>query len=119
MVMHRAITAPIILAKFISEFLYILIIILILSIFLIIHGLSLLNILIFLGMVFTFSVFILYLMILMRTLFYDNPRFAGYAYHLTVIFTVIMTLNFYLVGPLITVGILIYLNIKSYRQFIN
>ncbi len=109
----------VIFAKFISEFLYILIIILVLSIFLTIHGLPLLNILIFLGMVFTYSVFILYLMILMRTLFYDNPRFAGYAYHLMIIFTIVMNLNFYLVGPLITVGILIYLNIKSYRQFKN
>jgi len=107
------------LAKFISEFLYIIILILILSIFLTIHGLPLFHILIFLGMVSAFSVFILYLMILMRTLFYDNPRFAGYAYHLLLIFTIVMNINFYLVGPLITIGILIYLNIKSYRQFIN
>ncbi len=109
----------VILAKFMSEFLYILIITLILFVFLAIHQISLLNIFIFTGMVLIISAFILYLMILVRTLFYDNPRFAGYAYHLMLIFTIVMIINFHLVGPIVTIGILIYLNIKSYRQFNN
>jgi hypothetical protein len=107
----------VVIAKFISEFTFIFLVVLILSIYLTIHALSLSDILIFAGMVLLVSAFILYLMILVHTLFNDNPRFAGYAYHLMIIFSGIMILNFHLVGPIVTFGILIYLQIKSHHQF--
>jgi hypothetical protein len=70
-----------------------------------------------LGIISLFSIFILYIITIIRIIFFDNPRFAGYAYHFLIIFTLVMIFNFYLVGPLITLLLIIYLNYISYRQF--
>ena len=66
-----------------------------------------------------FSIFVLYIITLIRVIFYDNPRAAGYAYHILIIFTVVMTIQFYFVGPIITLFIIIYLHFKSYHQFVR
>jgi hypothetical protein len=70
-----------------------------------------------LGIISLFSIFILYIITIIRIIFFDNPRFAGYAYHFLIIFTLVMISNFYLVGPVITLLLIIYLNYVSYRQF--
>jgi hypothetical protein len=107
------------LAKFLSEFLYILVFICLLLIFLTIHDAAINDIFSLLVGVIIFAFFILSIITLFKILFYDNPRFAGYAYHFLVIFSVIMIINYYLVGPIITIAILIYLTITSYRHFVK
>jgi hypothetical protein len=106
-------------AKFFSEFLYILIILVIVLLSSILHGVPWDKILNLLGIITFFSVFILYIITIIWTMYFDNPRFAGYAYHFLIIFTLVMSLNFYLVGPLISLFIIIYLNFISYRQFVK
>ena len=105
------------LSKFLSEFLYIILVLLFVLFSTLIHGISPEKIMNVLSIISLFSLFVLYIMTLIRIIFYDNPRAAGYAYHFLIIFTVIMNLQFYLVGPIITLFIIIYLHIKSQRQF--
>jgi amino acid transporter len=105
------------LSKFLSEFLYIIIILLVVLFSTLIHGISSDKILNVLGIITLFSLFVLYIITLIRVIFYDNPRAAGYAYHFLIIFTAIMNFQFYLVGPIITLFIIIYLHFKSQRQF--
>ena len=62
-----------------------------------------------------FSAVILLTMIAFRILFYDDPRTGGYAYHFSIIFFVVMTLNYYFTGPLLTLLFLIVYFYKSYR----
>jgi hypothetical protein len=107
------------LAKFFSESLYILIIIIICMTAAFLHGLSPTKILNLLVIITVFAFFILYLITIIRIIFYDNPRFAGYAYHFLVIFTFVMSWNFYLVGPFITLMIILYLHFWSYRIFVK
>jgi hypothetical protein len=105
------------LAKFLSEFLFILVILMVVLVMTLIHGISWFKILNLLSGITLFSIFILYIITIIRIIFFDNPRFAGYAYHFLIIFTLVMIYNFYLVGPVITLLIIIYLNYISYRQF--
>ena len=105
------------LSKFISEFIYIIIILLLIIILTIIQGIEIIKILNILGIVVLFSVFVLYIITLIRIIFYDNPRMAGYAYHFLIIFTMVMIYNFYLVGPIITLCVVLYIQFISYRQF--
>jgi len=106
-------------SKFISEFIYIIFVLFIVFIFSLIHGIVLSKILNILGIITLFSVFVLYIITLIRVIFYDNPRVAGYAYHFLIIFSLVMIFNFYLVGPIVTLFIIIYLHFKSYRQFVR
>jgi hypothetical protein len=105
------------LSKFLSEFLYIILILFIVFFLSVIHGIALYKILNIFGIITLFSIFVLYIIILIRVIFYDNPRAAGYAYHFLIIFTMVMIFNFYLVGPIITLFIIIYLQFISIRQF--
>ena len=107
------------LSKFLSEFLYIVLILFVVLFSTLIHGISADKILNVLAIITLFSLFVLYIITLIRIIFYDNPRVAGYAYHFLIIFTVIMNLQFYLVGPIITLFIIIYLHFKSQRQFVK
>lgn len=104
-------------AKLISEFLYILIILIAVFLSALIHSVPLYQAVNLLSVIFLFAAFILYTLTVIRLIFYDNPRAAGYAYHFMIIFSLVMIYNFYLVGPIITLFILIYMNIISYRQF--
>lgn len=105
------------LSKFFSEFLYIALILFVVLILTLIHGTALFKILNILGIITIFSLFVLYIITLIRVIFYDNPRVAGYAYHFLIIFTIVMSFNFYLVGPIVTLFIIIYLHFISNRQF--
>ena len=64
-----------------------------------------------------FSMLVLSIMLNFQIMFYDDPRLAGYAYHFTIIFLLIMTINFRLVGPLISIILLTFYFYKSYRYF--
>ena len=105
------------LSKFFTEFFYITLILIIVFILSLIHQIELIKILNILGIVMLFSIFVLYIITIIRIIFYDNPRMAGYAYHFLIIFTLVMIYNFYLVGPVITLFIILYLQLISYRQF--
>ncbi|TFH01084.1 MAG: hypothetical protein E4H13_05805 [Calditrichales bacterium] len=107
------------LARFLSEFLFILLILLIVSVISLIHGISFLQIINMVTVTFMFSVFVLYIIVMIRLMFHDSPRNAGYAYHFLVLFSAVMINSFYLVGPLITIGIIIYLTFISHRQFVR
>jgi hypothetical protein len=105
------------LSKFFSEFIFIIGIVLILFLSTVLHGIIISQILLLCLMVILVSAFILYIIILIRLVFYDRPRFAGYAYHMLIVFMLVMNLTYYLVGPMISLFIMVYLNYKSYRQF--
>ena len=107
------------LSKILGEFIYILLILIVVLIATIIHGVSLQHIFIILLIISLFSLFVLYTITLIHVIFYDNPRTSGYAYHFLVIFTLVMNFQYYLVGPLMTLFMLIYLHFKSYRQFVR
>ena len=104
-------------SKFLSEFLYIFLILIIVLILTLAHNIELVKIFNVLGIVTLFSIFVLYIITMVRVLFYDNPRLAGYAYHFLIIFTLVMIYNFYLVGPIIALFIILYIQFISYRQF--
>jgi hypothetical protein len=67
--------------------------------------------------VFLLSVLILTTMLNFQMLFYEDPRYAGYAYHFSVIFFVVMSYNYRFVGPLVTLFMAGYFFYKNYRYF--
>ena len=64
-----------------------------------------------------FSIITLIVKLNFQILFYDSPRSAGYAYHFTLLFIVIMCINYRFVGPLISLFLLVSYFYKSYRFF--
>ena len=107
------------LAKFLSEFLYILLFSLIISCALLLHGCSYTEIIQVVSILFFFSIMVLSTITIFRIFFHDNPRAAGYAYHFVIIFFLIMIASqFYLVGPIVIFSLLIYFSYLSYRQFV-
>lgn len=105
------------LARFLSEFIYMILLLISYWIFLLISGSDWLAQINLLSVLILFSGFVLAVMINFQIMFYDEPRLAGYAYHFTMIFLVIMILNYYLVGPLISLILLNFYFYKSYRYF--
>jgi len=106
-----------VLSKFLSELIYILVLCLVLFIAFLLHGEGWSSTLISILSMFLVSVFVLSTTIIFKTLFYDNPRSAGYAYHFMLLFCLVMTVNFYFIGPVITLCLLIYFAYKSYQAF--
>jgi hypothetical protein len=108
------------LGKFLSEFLIILIYLFIIFIALLLHGTIWQEIVQVVFFIFIFSILVLATTTIFRILFYDNPRSAGYAYHVMIVFVVVMIVNqFYLVGPAITIFLLIYFSYLSHRQLVK
>ena len=70
------------------------------------------------GALLLFAIAVLSIVINFQILFYDNPRLAGYAYHFTILFIVIMSLNYRFVGPLVSVFLLTFYFLKT-RRFYN
>jgi hypothetical protein len=106
-----------VISKILNETIYVVILtLLVFSVFLI-TGVSGKEILISVITLFSVAVFVLFTTIIFKLIFYDNPRLAGYAYHFMILFCLVMTVNFYFLGPLITVGLLIYFTLKSYQVF--
>lgn len=62
-----------------------------------------------------FSVIVLGLMLNMQIMFYDDPRLAGYAYHFMVLFLTIMSVNYHLVGPLVSLFLIAFYFYKNYK----
>ena len=105
------------LAKFAAEILYVLILLFSQWVFLILTGTELGIQLNWIGALFLFSIIILTIVINFQILFYDNPRLAGYAYHFTLLFMVIMALNYHLAGPLTSIALILFYFFKTYRYY--
>jgi hypothetical protein len=104
-------------SKFLTEAIYLAFI---LSLFWIVQigvGLNFAEQLNLVGVVLIFSVFVLLVMLNFQIMFYEDPRLAGYAYHFTILFLVIISLNYKLVGPLISIILLSFYFYKSYKYF--
>ncbi len=104
-------------AKFSAEFIYILLLLTIQSAALFITAGDLQVVIAFDMLFLLFSISALTVKLNFQILFYDTPRSAGYAYHFTLIFIVIMCYNYRLVGPLISLILISSYFIKSYRFF--
>ena len=70
-----------------------------------------------LGLLLLFSLLVLTTMINFQLLFYDNPRLAGYAYHFTVLFFTVMSINYRFVGPVITLFMMVLIFYKTRKYF--
>lgn len=105
-------------SKFSSEILYVLFLILSQLLFLIAVGTATWIQLNWIGALLLFAVAVLSVVINFQILFYDNPRLAGYAYHFTILFIVILSLNYRLVGPLTSLFLLTFYFLKT-RSFFN
>lgn len=105
------------LAGFLTEFLFVLILLAGQSAFLLLTGSGWLVQLNWLGLLLLFALVVLVVMLNFRIYFYDSPRTAGYAYHFMVLFFTVMSLNYRLVGPVVAVLFLMYFTYKSYRFF--
>jgi len=105
------------LSKFITEYIFVIIVQLILLCSFLIRKLTLSEILQTLALVNLFSTIVLIMIINFKITFYDQPRFAGYAYHFFVIFTTVMIINYWLVGPMITIFLIVYFTFSSYKEF--
>jgi len=103
--------------KFISEFIFVLIMLLFLTICYLFLGFQLIDVYQPLLVIILFSVIVLAAIINLKIIFFDRPRFAGYAYHFFIIFITVMSINYYLVGPIIATALLIYFTFYSYREF--
>jgi hypothetical protein len=103
--------------KFFSEFVYVFLLLSVFWIFLLINGLTFQLQLNLTGIGLIFAFFVLSSMITFQLMFYDDPRLAGYAYHFTIIFILIMSLNFHLVGPVIGILLMFFYLYKSYSYF--
>jgi len=105
------------LAGFLTELVFVLVMLAGQSVFLTVLGGSWQLQLNWLGLLLVFALLVLAVLLNFRIYFYDNPRTAGYAYHFMVLFFVVMSVNYRLVGPLMTLLFLIYFTYKSYRFF--
>ncbi len=104
-------------SKFLVEFIFVLVLIITFWLFLLLSNYGAAAQLHLLGLVLLFALIILATMLNFKILFYNDPRLAGYAYHFTVVFLVIMSLNYRLVGPLISIFLLLFYFYKSYKYF--
>jgi hypothetical protein len=105
------------LAKFAGEFMFVFLVLIFLTVFWFANGYGFPDIYQPLLALFLFALIVLAAIINFKLIFFDRPRFAGYAYHLFIIFMLVMSANYYLVGPLIALILLIYFTIYSYREF--
>ncbi|MBD3224040.1 MAG: hypothetical protein GF313_04885 [Caldithrix sp.] len=103
------------LSRFLVEYFYILLILLIAWIYMIGQQMGAQAQLQTLALLLIFATVILLIMVNFRVMFYDNPRTAGYAYHFTVIFLLVMSVNYRFVGPIISVVLLAFYFYKNYK----
>lgn len=104
-------------AKFLVEIWFIILLIGCYWIFLLLTGIDLFGQINLIGLISLFAVFVLAIMLNFQIMFYDDPRLAGYAYHLAIIFLLIMSINYHFVGPLISIVLFVFYYYKSYRFF--
>jgi hypothetical protein len=106
-----------VLPKFLAELIYIMILTCLVFIIFLWHGEGLPAASMSVLSMFIVAMFILLTTIIFKTMFYDNPRLAGYAYHFLILFCLVISVNFYFIGPVITISLLIYYSYKSYQAF--
>ncbi|MCB0282868.1 MAG: hypothetical protein KDF60_09840 [Calditrichaeota bacterium] len=70
-------------------------------------------------MLLIFSHVVLFTMLNFQIMFYNDARLAGYAYHFTLLFVFIMVLNYRLVGPIITLALMLFFLYKNVKYFNN
>ncbi len=102
-------------ARFFSEYLFVLVILFFYSLGLYLSGIPFIEhwqIVLFLALS---ALVILVTMLAFQIIFYDDPRTGGYAYHFSILFFTVMSLNYYFVGPLVTLLFLGAYLYKSYR----
>jgi hypothetical protein len=104
-------------AKFTAEFVFVLGLLTAQWLFLMVSGADPVTQINWMGALALFAVAVLSLTLHFQILFFDNPRQAGYAYHLTVLFMVILSANFRLVGPLISLIFLIGFTVQTIRAY--
>jgi hypothetical protein len=104
-------------SKFLTEFLFILMLLILHGIFISLLQVDLYSVFNLTGLLLLYSLIILMAIVNFQMMFYYDPRLAGYAYHFTVIFFVVMSINFRLVGPLVTIFMMFYYLYKNYRYF--
>ncbi len=104
-------------ARFLSEFTFVLFFLILYATLLLLAGFPLSTQWQWLILLTFVSTVILCTMIVFQIIFYDDPRTAGYAYHFSVLFFLVMTLNYYFTGPLLTLLFLLVYFYKSYRFF--
>lgn len=103
-------------SRFFAELLYVLIFLIAQWLFLALVGIEPAVQVQWIGALLLFAVIILIVVLNFQILFYDNPRLAGYAYHFTIIFILVSSFNYRLVGPLSSLFLLAYFSYKT-RQF--
>ncbi|MBN2424058.1 MAG: hypothetical protein JXR46_06475 [Calditrichaceae bacterium] len=104
-------------SKFAAEFTYIFVLLLSFAVFLALTGISQTDFFMVIALMLIFSILILVTMLNFQMIFFENPRYAGYAYHFTIIFFVVMSVNYRFVGPLMTLFIMIYFFYQNYKHF--
>jgi hypothetical protein len=104
-------------AKFATEILYILFLLLNQLLFLALVGNEAWILLNWIGALLLFALIILSIVINFQILFYDNPRQAGYTYHFTILFIGVTSANYRLVGPIMALFVLTYFFYKTYRFY--
>ena len=104
-------------SKFLAEFIYIAVLLLSQWTFLMLAGVEFWIQLNWIGALGLFAAIILSVVINFQILFFDNPRLAGFAYHFTILFILIMSINFRLVGPLTAIFLLTFYFIKTLRFY--
>jgi hypothetical protein len=103
-------------ARIFSELIYVLILLILQAAVLLFAGTPFRLMIYMSGGVIIFASFLFYIIAVVRITFFHNPRLAGYAYHFLVIFSVMMIANFYLVGPVIILVLLVYITFMGRRQ---
>ncbi len=104
-------------ARFWAEFLFVLLLVFGQGIFLLSIGSDFAVLLNWLGVLLLFAVIVLSVVINFQIYFYEDLRLAGYLYHFTVLFILVLSVNYRLVGPLVSVVFLMIHSYKSYRFF--
>jgi hypothetical protein len=104
-------------SKFLAEFTYLFVILTLFFTALLYSSLTWYQIFNLMTVLILFSVFVLLTMIIFKLMFYDDPRLAGYAFHFTILFITIMSLNDRLVGPIVGILLVVFYLYKSYRYF--
>lgn len=104
-------------SKFLAEFLFIIILLLCFWIFLLASGLNATGQLHLLGLFILFATIVLVIVLNFQILFFDDPRWSGLAYHVTIVFIVFLSISDFLVGPLISLILLVFFYYRTYRSF--
>lgn len=104
-------------SRFLTELGWILLLTCLQLLFLILVGEPAEVLLHWIGALLLFALLLLAVVLNFQILFYDNPRLAGYSYHLTALFIVVLSLNYRFVGPLVALFFLIGLFINTVRFY--